>query len=182
MQRAQKIVQQLDLATERIPVDQLIAELQIVIERISFSRIHESTNEDSKSYVTDQIDLLFRGEVSPGVLAFVQWMASQGFLAVLAGDTGLAFLGHCVRKYTNLTQVRFITAVVINESLKEYISQTITKRYPRNSRLVFETNAGIIAGFVIDDGTKVVDKSLQSLAAKRLRPRIAETVGVMSHG
>lgn len=177
-----EVLNQLDRATAQIPVDQLITELQIVVERISFSRPGQRQQGQSNEISIAQINMLLQDEVSPEMLSYVQWMRENRLLLTLADTNGLLFLNHCIKKYKQLTQVRFITPVPISEGLKAHVTQSLVTAYPSGTRLIFETNSSLLAGFVIDDGTNTINRSLKNASLSTLKRRVAQSVGGAVHG
>jgi len=170
----QQMLDELNRATERLPVDQFLSELQLIIERISFSQLHLN-RQQQVSVTIAQIDMLFQGEISTEMLGFVQWLREANLLHVIADKPGLLFLNYCIKKYKGMTQVRFVSAVSLDTTLRDYVWQSILKLYPANTRLIFEVNPSLVAGFIIEDGAKTVDKSLRSQMVSTLRTRIQQT-------
>jgi F0F1-type ATP synthase delta subunit len=168
------IVQELDRATLSLPVDQLLSELQIVVERISFSQVQNRQSGQNNDISIAQINMLFQDEISTEMLGYVQWLREHNLLTAVADNNGLVFLNYCIKKYKQLTQVRFITAIPISDTLKAHIRKSLFHLYPSGARLIFETNASLVAGFVIEDGINTVNKSLKHTMLSSLRPRVAQ--------
>jgi len=178
-----QIVEELDRATAQLPVDQLLTELQIVVERISFSQLQNKQQRQDAQISIAQINMLFQDEISEEMLGYVQWLRENNLLRVLADNNGLLFLNYCVKKYKMMTQVRFISAIPISESLKTHVRSLIPRLYPSGARLIFEINYSLVAGFVIEDGSRTIDKSLKKTLIQSLRGQIEKTNGqVVAHG
>lgn len=183
MKNVSEIVAELDKATAQLPVDQLLTELQIVVERISFSQLQHKQNRQDSEVSIAQINMLFQDEISEEMLAYVQWLREHKLLLVLADQNGLLLLNYCVKKYKQVTQVRFISAVPIGDELKAHVRASLPKLYPSGSRLVFESNPSLIAGFVIEDGSRTVDKSLKRTLLQSLRGVIEQRADqAVAHG
>lgn len=171
MSKLQLVLQEFDTRTMTLSVDQLLAELQIAVERVSFSTSSGKPLVYSSASIA-QIDMLFDGEISDEMLGYVQWLFQNQFLNVLVGDTGLLFLNECIKRYRNLVQVRIITAVPLQDSLKNHMREQLSGQYPKGSRFVFEVNSTVVAGFIIDDGTRRIDKSLQTFKTQKMKESI----------
>ena len=183
MKDVSQIVQELDRATAQLPVDQLLTELQIVVERISFSQLQNKQQRQDSQVSIAQLNMLFQDEISEEMLGYVQWLREHNLLLVLADKNGLLLLNYCVKKYKQITQVRFISAITIGDSLKEHVRSLVPKLYPSGARLIFETNPSLVAGFVIEDGSRTIDKSLKRTLIQSLRGQIEKTTGqVVAHG
>jgi F0F1-type ATP synthase delta subunit len=176
------IVQELDRATAQLPVDQLLSELQIVIERISFSQVQNRQSGQNNDISIAQINMLFQDEISTEMLGYVQWLREHRLLLAVSDNNGLLFLNYCIKKYKQLTQVRFVTAIPISETLKSHVRSRVTRLYPSGARLIFETNSSLIAGFVIEDGTNTVNKSLKHTMLSSLRTHVQQTTVGVAHG
>lgn len=166
-----RVFLQLDTETFSLSIDQLLSELHIVVERMSFSGAHKNLKYDDNSSLAE-IDLLFEGEISPSMLNFIHWLAVNGNLGVLADKAGNVFLNACINRYQKATEIRFLTAVELPDLLKQSIIGRLYHIYPSTSRVVFEVSPSVIAGFVIKDKFKLVDKSLKTIASQIIKPRL----------
>lgn len=155
------VMRRLDQATRRLPVSQLISELQVAVERVSFSGIHRLKPQSSQEFATE-IDLLFDGEISEDMLQFIYWLASFDALSILADKTGELFINFCIKQYRSMSEVRFITSVELPTETRQFIAEKLAALYPEHTRVVYEVMPSIVAGFVIRDGSKVIDRSLRS--------------------
>jgi len=155
-------LRQISLISQDVPIAKTMTELQLVIERLTFSGMTEDQSADEASVRAD-IDLYFRDEVSEGMVSFVHWMARRGWLANLSGDAGMAFLNHCTTAYRSIEEVRFTTAVDLHGEHKAELVQKLRRIYPEPARILFTTSSLIGAGFTISVGNKqLADKSLRT--------------------
>lgn len=171
MTLAEQIVAQLDASTQTLSISQLIGELQIAVERVSFA----SATYDVAKITSDEVELLFEGQLSEEVLQFIYWLQNNKLLVVLSGETGRRFLNHCLKRYRSIQQVRFLTAIPLTTDVKQHIAESIMPTYPAGARILFEVDTNIVAGFRLDDGSRVVDKTMRSAVTKLTRQRLVET-------
>ena len=169
------VVYRLDQATKRLPIAQLLSELQIAVERISFSGVHRKNPQSEPEFIAE-LDMLFDGEVSEDLLEFIHWLASLNALGVLADRTGYLFLNYCTKQYGEITEVRFITPVDLPTESRQYIAERLGTVYPAPARVVYEVMPSIVAGFVIHDGSTTIDRSLRSHMARTVKPRIIDMI------
>lgn len=179
MKDINNIVEELDRAMAQLPVDQLLSELQVVVERINFSKLQDNQENDIS---TTEIEALFQDEISAEMLAYVRWLHKNKLLLTLAGNNGILFLNFCIQKYKQITQVRFVTAIAISEDVKEYVRRALSQIYPPSARFIFEINPSLIAGFVIDDSTSYIDRSLRRSSIDTLHTYITKEKAGIAHG
>ncbi len=165
------VITKLDEATKDLPVDQLISELQLVVERISFSQL-ESKKSRGTPVTIAEINLLLDGEISAEVLGFVQWMSAQNMLSMISDSNGLLFLDYCIKKYKKIIQIKFTTAISLDDTTKETIKARLLPTYPVGTRMIFNTSPSIVAGFILDDGQVSADKSLRSYMQQAIKPQL----------
>lgn len=182
MSQTQALLNQLDITTAHLSVDQLLSELQIVVERMSFSGLNESQQWEDPNLLTAQIGILFEGEISTEMLDYIQWLREKSLLGIVMGSNGILFLNYCIKKYKNLPQIKFITPLPASLSLREYIRQRILPAYPAGARLVFVTKPSLVAGFVIDDGVRSIDRSLRYVVSQRLKSNVEYLNAGLLHG
>lgn len=167
-----KIFIALERTTSALQVSQLLAELQTVIERISFSRLH-LTLRDQHKVLFAELDLLFEDQISKEMHAFVRWLAKNEFLAIVADNTGMIFFNVVAKKYRALKEVHFISAAVLSLDMQNLLRRLLHRNYDaRTTRVVFKVAPALIAGFVIQDGVRIVDKSLRSFAITSINQRL----------
>jgi len=178
-----QILDELDLATSSLPINQLLAELLVVVERLSFTGIHDAIQQYSLENIA-KIDLLFEGEVSDGMLSFIHWLAKYNMLKVLVDDTGSIFLNYCIKKYKQIAEVKFITPIQLSDETKSYTLGRLRLIYPQPARIIYEVIPSLSAGFVIQDGTKIVDRSLHTKITQSVKPYILKQCqqSMVNHG
>lgn len=172
MIRTKMIIDKLDEITVDLSVERILSELQVVIQRASFSHLSDPANRRDTNVVEAQIGVLFEGEISSEMLSYVKWLNENGMLDVVFGDSGIIFLNFFIKKYRNLTQVKFITPIVISENLRGYVRKLLLPYYPKGARIIFITKPSLVAGFVIDDGALYIDRSLSNGISNNLRSNI----------
>ena len=154
--------------TINLPVAQLLSELQVVIERLSFSGLVYREDSHNAAFVSE-LDLLFEGEVSRAMMNFLHWLAQNHILVVLTDRTGHLFLNHCNKIYSGVKEVKFITSIDLSPEYRGSAMSKLRVLYPLPARIVFETNPSLKAGFVIQDNSKTVDLSLKSRMDKNIK-------------
>lgn len=169
-----ELLAQFEQDTAHLPVAQIISELQIAIERISFTGLHNS-NQQALPELDAEIDQLLQGEVSDTILAYIHWLASRGALGVFADQTGRMFLSYCIKLYKDSVEIKFITPIELSSSFREVIAAKLGRMYPPPARVVYEVMPSLVAGFVIQTGTATVDKSLRSFMANAIKTRLASS-------
>lgn len=170
-----RVMYHLDQATKRLPIDQLLSELHIVVERITFTALHENKIQSSNEFI-NELNLLFENEISAELLKFVHWLATMNALGVMSGRTGNLFLQYCIKQYRNVPEIHFTTPVELQIETQEYITERLYRLYPSSSRVVYRVMPNLVAGFVIYDGTKTIDRSLQSHMTRKIKSHIIEDI------
>ncbi len=173
----QILFEQLDLMTCHLPIKQLLSEIQIVIERLSFSEINVRYKNDQTAQ-KNEVDILFEGEVSDAMLDFVHWLIEKNGLGVLSDRVGRLFLEYCIKAYKDAPEVKLITAVELDDEFAKKLINKIRILYPAPTRIVYYIAPNLVAGIVIKDGSKTIDLSLNSFMVKAVKPRIAGTINV----
>jgi F0F1-type ATP synthase delta subunit len=172
MTAAEQIISELDARTQSLAISQLIGELQVLVERISFA----AASQDVRNMSKDDVELLFEGQLSAEILDFVGWLVDNKLVAAVIGDTGRLFLNHCIKRYHHIQQVHFTTALTLPEEVKQHIACTIMPSYPAGARILFEVDPSIIAGFRINDRSRVVDKTMRAAATQLTRRHLQEVL------
>lgn len=172
-----QILTMLDRFTATLPVSQLLGELQVAVERISFSKLHTRPAHQGKVTLAE-INLLFEDQISEEVLSFVRWLAEKRALAQLADETGILFIDECSKLYRATKEVRFITPIVLSDKLQTSIRQQLVRNYTVPVRVVFEVSPNVMAGFVLQDGTHKVDRSLRAFSQLYLKRYIEKRFAV----
>lgn len=162
------IMKRLDEATVQLSVTQLLGEVQVAIERITFSGIANKTPQASTEYVA-VLDELLEGDISSDLLEFIHWLASKNAISMLSDKTGVMFMNHCTKYYREVPEVRFITAVAIPAHNRNNITERLRILYPSPARIIYEVSPSIVAGFVIKERSDQVDRSLRKCMQPLIR-------------
>jgi len=156
----QEAIEQLEMRSTEMPIASTLAELQIVIERLSFTDIVNKT-EQNKAVDPIKLKLLLQDEISNSMMDFVLWVSEHRLLRMLSGDTGRHFLSYCITTYRSVTEVECVTPIKITGDYKASLVKRLRVIYPQPSRIIFKQSSMIIAGFILISGRTVVDKSLR---------------------
>lgn len=176
------IVNTLDGMTVSLGESQILSELQTIIERVSFSKLHQNSQVRGP-ISTAEIDLLFDGQISPEMLFFTHWLSEHKLLRVVTDDAGVAFFSYCVKYYRNIREITFTSATILTRQLQDSIRKQLANRYDTAIRIIFEISPSIIAGFIIDDGTAHIDRSLRTFSNRHMPTYLSNLVsdGVTAH-
>jgi len=166
-----QILDQLDMATASLSTSQLLFELQVIVERLSFTKLDDTIKQCSQENLA-KIDLLFDGEISNGMLSFVHWLAKYGILKILVDDTGCIFLNYCIKKYKQIPEIKFIAPIQLSDETKCYILKQLRLIYPQPARIIHEVAPSLSAGFIIQNGAEIIDRSLRSKIIQSVKPYI----------
>jgi F0F1-type ATP synthase delta subunit len=162
------IMSSLSSSTIDLPVAQLLSELQVVIERLSFSGLVYREDSHDAAFMSE-LDLLFEGEISSAMMDFLHWLASRHILVILTGRTGHLFLNHCNKIYSGVKEIKFITSIDLSAQYRNSVMSKLRTLYPLPARIVCESNPSLKAGFIIQDNSKTVDLSLKSRMDKNIK-------------
>lgn len=158
------IVQNLSNRTNNYSVDQIINELTIIAERLSFAEF-DPTKSKSNIEVMKLLDYLLGRDISPGMMAYVKFLADNNQLGVLQRESGKTFIEYCTNYFSEKKQLVMSCPINLSPDKQKRIAVNLLKMYPVSSRVIFEVDPTIIAGFVLyEDGAKVSDHSLRSRA------------------
>ena len=173
----EQAVKKLDELTPFYPINQLFSELQVVIERLSFLVKTEDLKKLDKN-AKSQLKFLLEDDISNGLLKFAQYLADNQLLGLLRGELGEQFLRYVQDYFIEIPELKFKTAVDINDSLKAEISGKLKQIHPQNTRVVFEIAPKVMAGFMIEvsDGESY-DYSLGSKSISYIRAYLKTELG-----
>jgi len=160
---------ELQAMTLTIPNEQVIAELQTIVERITFSGLDRQEYEKAKLMVYE----LFQGELSSPMLTFLHEMAIRHGLSLLGGRLGRGLLAYCVGHFRSDAEITFISAVHLNGPFKAMVRQQLHQVYPSVGKVVFQVVPGIGAGFAVKYGGQTYDMSLRRSAPELIRKFVA---------
>jgi hypothetical protein len=156
-----EIMRALDECTSNYSAQQIVGELGVVIERLGFAQF-DAQNLPSHDELVARLQFLLERDVSPGVMAFVERLATANHIGILLRDAGQMFLAYCETHYNDLKQLTFKSAIILSGDFQATVRDHILSGYPQGTRLIFVAEPGIGAGFQILDGMAiVVDASLR---------------------
>ncbi len=146
----------IDAISRNLPISTTLRELQLVVERLTFSKLYERQPQNDPATIAE-LDLFFRDEVSDGMLQFVRWIASRNLLGFIAGDQGKVFLDQCLAKYRRVQEIQVTTAIPLTKADRAAITERLRPIHPVPARILFNTSQTMIAGLVVDTGSSIVD-------------------------
>lgn len=167
------IMQKLADCTIDYSVNQIIGELSLVVERLGFAEFRLD-NPASVQKDLETIDFLLSRDVSPGTVEFVKFLAETNHLGVVLKDAGLMFIGYCQAHFSEMKQITFRSAIEMSPGMRRHIRVMLMKRYAVSTRILFEQEPSLVAGFCLYDakgiirnyslreqGVKLIDKYLR---------------------
>jgi F0F1-type ATP synthase delta subunit len=167
------LLQQLNKCTEDYPAEEVLNELRIVSERVTFAQIHTDQTAENQSLQKD-IEYLLSRDVSPQVMDYVNYLMQNNMLGLLGDDMGQVFINHCQTHFLTIKQLVFKTAVGLRDEIKQQIREKLRQAHPQDTRVLFDTDTSLLAGFVIESRGELRDLSLKNQAAKLLESFIKE--------
>lgn len=160
------IMQKLSDCMRNYSSSQIVGELSLVVERLGFAEF-QADEPDSMLKNIAKIDFLLDKDVSPGTIEFVKFLTENGKLGVLLRDAGLMFIGFCKSYYSEMKQLSFRTAVEMSPNKQQQVRMTLMSVYPVNTRILFESDPTLVAGFALQDSNGIVcDYSLRNRVLK----------------
>ena len=169
------ILQKLANNTMDLPIDRIVGEISLVIERLGFAEIDPIAG--SKEETVKKLTYLLNNDVSSGIHEFVLYLYNNQRLGVLLNDAGKMFPDVCKGYFMEMKQLTVRTAVRMSEKSQTDIRVLLLRRYPINTRIVFESTPEIIAGFMLYDSKGLVtDVSLRSKMVKLLETYIKRKI------
>lgn len=170
----------IDSISGNMPISTTLTEVQLAVERLSFADF--ATLSSGSDSVHAEIDLMFRDEISSGMVGFLHWMAGNDSLSLLVGEQGRIFLDRCISKYSNVDEVQVVTAIPLESDHRERLVSQLRAVYPEPARILFSTSPLVYAGFLIaDQGRTVVDRTLRTHIATTV-PRVARMEDIKMAG
>lgn len=169
------ILQKLANNTMDLPIDRVVGEVSLVIERLGFAEIDltASSNEETLK----KLNYLLNNDVSPGIHEFVLYLYNNQRLGVLLNDAGKMFPDVCKGYFLEMKQLTIRTAVRMSDKAQTDIRVLLLRRYPINTRIVFESAHEVVAGFMLYDSKGLVaDVSLHSKMIKLLETYIKRKI------
>lgn len=165
----QTAVHQLREMTLSLPNERVLAELQTVVERVTFSGLDRQDYQASRAV----LDELFADELSAPMLAFVHRVAAGHGLAVLGGSKGRELLALCIEELHHEAEVTFISAVPLQDAFQQRVRQQLRSAHPTAGKVVFLVVPALAAGFVIKAEGKIHNYSLHTAAPGLVKKYVA---------
>lgn len=156
------ILSQLESHVEDTPLEQIIDELLVVHERLSFAGFGHGADGGDPQQQRHQIEFVLGRDVSAGMVQFVTYLADQHALHYVTDDLTSVFIDYCKTYFLNRTQITVTTAIAVSQSTREHIKAELKQLYPANTRFLFMTNRSLIAGVTI----KINDRQTDDLSFK----------------
>jgi F0F1-type ATP synthase delta subunit len=156
------------------PQAQLIENLRMVVERITFSDLATSSAE---SIDTGEalIESLFARDQPRAMIVFVKWVLRRGYISMLSGDNGYGFITHVSNELSRFKEIEFLTAVKLPQKMQIEVSEQVHKVHGEDSRIVFITVPSLMAGFVVRYPDGKDDFSLSGSASGLIQQFIITT-------
>lgn len=169
-----QVIAELDRLTTHMPVDTMLSELLAVVERLTFSGVTRNVRREPPRRV---VEGLLQHDISKEVLEFTLWMADHKLLQFLSDQGGRWFLAYCNKYYSQIKQVLFITAIELKSEKRAHVLERLRHIYPAPARIVFQISPSILAGCIIDDGSKRTDYSLRKTMSQDIRSHLSRHYG-----
>lgn len=154
--------------TSNLTTAQIISEMRVAVERISFAGLAKKQLQSTPEFEAELIGL-FEGEISQDMMQFISWLASMNALSVMADKVGRLFVDYCIKYYREIPEIRFISAVELPTESHLMIADMLRSIHSAPTRIIYEVSPSIIAGFIIKEGEQVVDRSLRSHMSHSIR-------------
>lgn len=173
-----EVFDQLNSALPYTPVDELAQSLQLAVERITFSDIAMRAETQKIEDVHLQIENIFGQDVPTQLVTFIKQLADNKKLSLLHGEQGRLFLQNYISKLKSMNQVEIITAVKLSNKAKQQYADMLREHYQMPIRVVYTTSPNVVAGFILRDQSKSVDRSLGTATPRLLGQKLNIQTGV----
>lgn len=171
------VMQKLTDSTLNMSVAQIVSEVSLLIERLNFAGI-DPVNDDYKKKL-ERVEYLINRDVSPGMVRFVEFLIAADKIGVLLSDAGKLFPDYCKAYFSEMKQLTFTTPIELTDSSKLHARMMLMKIYPVNTRVIFDVNPELIAGFTLHDNQALItNRSMGANMAHLLRTYITKHVAV----
>lgn len=170
-----KMFAHLDMTTSDIPIEQMLTELQVVVERFSF---YEMTHESDAPIDIDMVQTLLGDDVSSGVFSFVEWAADHNILRLFTGNNGQLFLSYCTRHYKTVPEVVIATPITLDTAKRRELTERLRLVHPLPARLIFKTSPSLLVGCTITNGDSTRDYSLKRTMLSNIRQHAENTLAL----
>lgn len=177
------VMKKITATTDHLTVEQLLTELSIVVERISFLQVSwTDLGHNDVQYLRD-IEMLLERDISPGLLQFVDYLAKNNWLTLLYADTGKRFLAECQNYFSRMRQLHISTAIGLSEEMEQKLMQKVIARYGDDIHVVFDVKPELVAGFVLSEPHRnVYDYSLRAQMRSTLKKYLLQSQTEVTHG
>lgn len=139
-------IAQLDEFTQNVPIETMLKELHLVIERLTF---HQNTTKKETQLDRQDIESLLGSDVSRSMFDFMVWCTENKLLKLFVGYGGQVFLSYCAKHYRYVGEVVFTTSVELSDTFRFTVSEQLRQMYPFPARLIFKVQPSLVAGFVL---------------------------------
>lgn len=170
------VVQNLSDRTHNYSVDQIINELIIITERLSFAKF-DPTKSKTDDDAFGLLEYLLARDISPGMMSYVKFLADTNQLGILQREAGKSYIEYCRNYFSRKKQIVMRCPLSLSPAKQKQIAVNLLSLYPVSSRIIFEIDPTLIAGFVLfEDGIKISDQSLRSRAGSLIEEFIRERI------
>ena len=173
----QDIANILDQFTRTYTASQVCSELRILVERINFM-IDPVMLENNLTHTQAKakIERVLKEDFSEGLRGFALYLFEHNMLGFLTEKKGRELISYCDEYFFKSNEVRFVSAITLSSEQKKMVSNKIRHMFPPRTRILFELNISLIAGFMVIEGdNKVHDYSLRKNAAILIKRYLTET-------
>lgn len=162
------------------PKTQVIDNLRMIVERITFSDLAES--EEPREAIVAEMEALFSRDLPEPLMVYLKWSLSRGYLPVLSGEQGYDFISHVSVSLSMFKEIEFMTAVQLSSDMQVGIATKIQSIHGEDTRVVFVIVPSLVAGFVVKYPGGQVDHSLSGSASSLIQKFIAATQPSYDYG
>jgi F0F1-type ATP synthase delta subunit len=145
------------------PQAQLIDDLRMVVERITFSDLASTSN--SIEDIEAAVETLFVRDQPRAMIVFIEWAVHRGYIATLSGNVGYSFISRVSDELSKFKEIEFLSAVKLPQAFQIEISEQLHRVHGDSSRIVFMTIPSLVAGFVVRYADGKDDYSLAGSAS-----------------
>lgn len=170
------IIRGLEIAMMHIPSSQVLAELHVTVERLSFVA-EEGVSQLDIEVIYDILD----GDVSGRFLKFVHALLKSNKLSLLIGESGRHLIQHITDYYRDAPEVEVLTAVELPLHFRQELVQQLRAVHPEPHRIVFAIMPDMVAGIMLKTSQGVYDYSLRT-AMKQHLPDYVKRVPILEKG
>lgn len=129
------------------PKKQIVDDLQMIVERLTFSGL--TSSEESSDVLESEAEQLFVRDLPRPMVVYVKWLIRKGFIGYISDDEGYKFVSYVSTALEKYHEVEFLTAVRLPRSSQVEISEKLKGVHGAQSRIVFMTVPSLVAGFVV---------------------------------